>query len=98
MRKIRFKITNAEVGAAFTVQVIPGAEANRIVGLEEDTVKIELATPAGERTNQALLEFLVGQLEMDRDHVEIVAGHTKNEKVIIVLDLAPEEVEKRLLA
>ena len=97
MRKIKFKITNTEGGAAFTVQVIPNAEANRVVGERDDTIKIELTSPPGEASNKPLIKFLADQLNTDPDHIEIVAGHHKNEKVVIILNIFPDKATKRLL-
>jgi uncharacterized protein YggU (UPF0235/DUF167 family) len=96
MRKINFKITNAEGGAAFTVQVIPNARQDRIVGREDDNVTIELTSRGGEESNGPLLGFLATVLDIDPDYLEIVAGHMKNEKVVIVLNYAPDQVEARL--
>lgn len=98
MREIKFRITNAEGGAAFTVHVIPKATVNGIMGLEKDTVKVQLVAPAGEGANESLVDFLADKLKTDTNHVEIVAGHDQNKKVVIVLNLPPAEVEKRLFS
>lgn len=96
MRQIKFKITNAEGGAAFTVKVKPKAKTNGVMGRDKDTVKVHLTAPAGEEANESLIGFLANKLDTDTDHLEIVAGHDKNQKVVIVLNLSPEEVEARL--
>ena len=98
MREIEFKITKAEEGAAFAVHVVPQSAENEVVGKHGDALKIRLtAKSASGIANDDLLEFLAEQLEIDRKNIEIAAGQSSAEKMIVVVGLTPVEVENRLL-
>lgn len=99
MRDREFKITKAEEGAAFAVHVVPKSVKNEVVGKHGDALKIRLAsTSAGGKANDTLLEFLAGKLGVDRGSLEIAAGKTSTEKMVVVLGITPFEVESRLLS
>jgi uncharacterized protein (TIGR00251 family) len=98
MREIEFKITKAEEGAAFAVHIVPQSAENEVVGKHGDALKIRLtAKSASGIANDDLLDFLAEQLEIDRKNVEIAAGQSSAEKMIVVVGLTPVEVERRLL-
>jgi uncharacterized protein (TIGR00251 family) len=98
MREIEFKITKAEEGAAFAVHVVPQAAENEVVGKHGDALKIRLtAKSASGIANDNLLEFLAEQLDIDLKNIEIAAGQSSSEKMIVVVGLTPVEVENRLL-
>lgn len=98
MREIEFKITKAEEGAAFAVFVVPRGKKNEVVGKHGDGLKIQLtSTSVGGIANDILIDFLSEKLTIDHKNVEIAAGETSAEKMIVVLGLTPTEVESRLL-
>ncbi|MCS7286765.1 MAG: DUF167 domain-containing protein [Anaerolineae bacterium] len=98
MRKIRFRITKAEKGAAFAVTVVPKAKRNEIVGRYGDAIKVKIAAPPEEgRANEELLSFLAEKLGVKREQLEIVAGASSRNKIISVTGMEPAEVEKKLL-
>ena len=93
-----FKITDAKGGAAFTVRVVTKASKTEIVGLMDDgALKIRLTAPPVEgKANQALIEFLADVLNVKRDQIEIIAGHTSREKLISVIGVTPDQVDALL--
>ncbi len=96
-RDIKFKITNAEGGAAFAVRVVPRASKNEISGRHGDAVKIRLTAPPVEgAANQALVGFLAETLGVRKNQIEILTGHTSRDKMVCVVGLTPQEVEERL--
>ncbi|MBN1994199.1 MAG: DUF167 domain-containing protein [Anaerolineae bacterium] len=98
MREIQFKITKAEEGAAFAVHVVPKSMKNEVVGKHGDALKIRLkANSASGIANSTLINFLADKLKVDRKDVEVAAGQTSTEKMVIVVGLTPVEVEARLL-
>lgn len=99
MRDINFNITKAEEGAAFAVLVVPKAAKNEVVGKHGDALKINLTsnTVAG-IANDTLINFIAKKLNIKRDKVEIAAGLTSAEKMIIVVGLSPHKVENILLS
>jgi hypothetical protein len=52
MRDIKFRITGAERGAAFTVVVVPGAKRTEIVGRYGEAIKIRGCSSTGEGEGQ----------------------------------------------
>jgi hypothetical protein len=98
MREREFKITNAEEGAAFAVHVVPKSAKNEVVGKHGDALKIHLtSSSAGGTANETLLKFLADKLRVERVKLEIVAGLTSAEKMVIVVGITPAAVEERLL-
>ena len=96
MRK--FKITNAQKGAAFAVHIVPHARKNEVVGRTGDTIKVRLTAPPTEgKANDALVAFLAEKLDVRKSAIEIVAGLKSRDKMICVLGLTPQEVDERLL-
>lgn len=94
-----FKITDAQKGAAFAVHVIPRAKKNEIVGRMGNAIKVRLTAPPVEgKANEALIAFLAEKLDVRKSAIEIVAGLTSRDKMVCVLGLSPDEVNKRLLA
>ena len=99
MRKIKFNITKAEEGAAFAVHVVPKSTKNEVIGKHGDGLKIRIiANSAGGVGNDTLLNFLAEKLKIERKDVEIAAGQTSAEKMVIVVGLTPAEVEDRLFS
>jgi len=98
MREIEFKITKAEEGAAFAVHVVPQSAENEVVGKHGDALKIRLtAKSASGIANDNLIEFLAEKLEIDQKNIEIAAGESSPEKMVIVVGLTPVAVENLLL-
>lgn len=99
MRDINFKITKAEEGAAFAVHVEPKSVKNEVSGKHGDGLKVRLTSKSVSGiANDTLLDFLSEKLKVERKDVEIAAGRTSAEKMVIVLGLTPAEVEQRLLS
>lgn len=98
MREIEFKITKAEEGAAFAVHVVPQSAENEVVGKHGDALKIRLTDKSASGiANDNLIEFLSEQLDIDQKNIEIAAGQSSSEKMVVVVGLTPVEVENRLL-
>ncbi|MBN1313431.1 MAG: YggU family protein [Anaerolineae bacterium] len=101
MRDLRnFNITDASRGAAFTVKIVPKATKTEIVGIQEDgTIKIRLMSPPVEgQANEELIAFLAEFLHVDLSDVEIVAGVDSRKKLISVLNVQAEDVDRLVKA
>ncbi len=93
-----FKITKAEEGAAFAVHVVPKSVKNEVVGKHGDALKVRLiSNTVGGIANETLINFLAQKLGIERNKVEIAAGLTSAEKMIVVVGVTPGDVESRLL-
>ena len=98
MREIKFNITKAEDGAAFAVHVVPKAAKNEVVGKHGDALKINLiSNTVGGIANDTLMNFIAQKLNIKREKVEIAAGLTSAEKMVIVVGVSPQQVETLLL-
>ena len=66
--------------------------------LSDGTVKIQLASPPGEaQTNDALVRFLAGILEIAPSKIEIIAGISGPDKLITILDVDSPTVHQRIV-
>jgi|SRR5688572_15873445 uncharacterized protein (TIGR00251 family) len=98
MREIKFNITKAEDGAAFAVHIVPKATKNEVVGKHGDALKINLiSNTVGGIANDTLVNFIAQKLNIKREKVEIAAGLTSAEKMVIVVGVSPQQVETLLL-
>jgi uncharacterized protein YggU (UPF0235/DUF167 family) len=94
------KITDAHRGAAFGVRIVIRTSKVEIAGVHEDGVlKIRLteAHDAGAADKQ-LVQFLAEKLNINPSQLEVIsASDKKNEKLILVDGLSPQDVEARLV-
>ncbi len=95
---IKFEITEAHSGAAFTVRVVTRASNVEIANVQEDgSLKIRLTEAhADGAADQQLLHFLAEKLNVDIEQIEIVAGENSRNKLVSVEGLKPHEVEEIL--
>lgn len=101
MRDLKnLNITDASRGAAFTVKIVPKANKTEIVGIQEDgTIKIRLMSPPVEgRANEELIKFLAEFLKVKASDIEIVAGQDSRKKLISVINVRAEDVDRLVRA
>ena len=84
---------------ALAVRVIPRARKNEVAGILEDgTVKIRLVAPPVEgKANQSLIKFLAEVLEVAPTQIELVAGATGRNKLVVISGMEPEEAKLKLI-
>jgi uncharacterized protein len=94
------KFRNGLTGSAITVRVSPRSSRNEIREILDDgTVKIRLtAAPVEGQANTALVKFLAEVLEIAPSRIEIVAGQSGKDKLITIIGLDSQTVQKRILA
>ncbi len=87
-------------GAAFAVRVTPRASRNQIMELQSDgTVKVHIAAaPVDDQANRELVKFMSEVLGVPKSRIDIVAGAAGRDKIIAVMDMDAEMVQRRLLA
>lgn len=91
------RIRHGKKGCSFTVHVVPRSHRDAVVGLYGDALKVRLKAPPVEgRANRALQEFLADQLEVPRQAVEILSGHTSRRKVVRVAWVQPADIRALL--
>jgi len=97
MRK--FKLHTGKSGAALTIRVTPRARKTEFSGILDDgTLRIRISAPPREgKANKELIKFLSKILGVRKNQIEIVAGERSLDKIVSVLDLSAEQVQKRIL-
>ncbi|MBW2412830.1 MAG: YggU family protein [Deltaproteobacteria bacterium] len=72
-------------GITFKIFVQPRSAKNTIVGLHDDALKIKLtAPPVDNAANKMCVKFLAKSLGVSKSRVEIVSGHTRRTKQILL--------------
>jgi uncharacterized protein (TIGR00251 family) len=96
----KINLEGGKGGAAISVRVTPRTAKNEITDILDDgTIKIRLtAPPVDGRANQALIEFLAKILDVKVNQIEVVAGQTGKDKLLTIVGLKPEDVQKRIIA
>jgi uncharacterized protein (TIGR00251 family) len=95
----KFTLHDGKIGAAITVRVTPRMAKDQIYDILDDgTIKIRLtAPPVAGKANKALIRYLAETLEIPTSWIEIIAGQNSHDKLISILNLDSEEVQKRIL-
>jgi len=84
-------------GIVIRVHLQPKASREEVVGLHGDAVKIRvLAPPSGGKANEALRQFIAARCGIPVGGVEILAGQTSRHKVLRLVGISKEEVERCL--
>jgi uncharacterized protein YggU (UPF0235/DUF167 family) len=81
----------------FAVRLTPRGGADRIDGVsDEGVLQARVAAPAvGGAANAALIHLLADELDVARSSVQMIAGATGRNKLIVVDGISPQEVEGR---
>ncbi len=97
--KRNFQLRNGKTGAAITVRIGSKASKDEISEILNDgTIKIRLAAgPGDQMINAALVEFISKVLDVPVSQIEIVGGLSGKDKIVSILGLEAEIVQKRIL-
>jgi uncharacterized protein (TIGR00251 family) len=98
MRK--FKLHDGKTGAALTIRVTPRARKTEISGFMDDgTLRVRVSAPPVEgKANAALIKFLAKVLGVRKNKIEIIAGEKSLDKIVSILDISAEQVQKKILS
>jgi len=79
------------------LKIIPNAPRNALAGWLRDTLKIKIHAPALEgRANEALLEFLAGEIGLPRRAITLLRGEKSRHKIVRITGLDLAAAKKRL--
>jgi uncharacterized protein YggU (UPF0235/DUF167 family) len=79
------------------LRVVPGSARPGVVGRYGDGWKVRVAAaPEGGRANDAVVRLLAETLEIPRDDVTLVSGHGVRDKVVDLVGVGVEQIERRL--
>ena len=78
------------------IKLIPRASRNEIVGIMDDgTIKIKITAPPVEgQANQAVIKYLADILKISAINIEIISGKTSHNKLISIIGIKQEIVNK----
>ena len=89
--------THVQRCAEIRVKLLPRSSRTRIVGCSDGLLKIKVtAPPVDGRANKALRGLLAKRLGVAKDNIEIVSGERSSVKLLRILGLASEEVNRLL--
>jgi uncharacterized protein (TIGR00251 family) len=93
------RLHHGNSGSALAVRIIPRSPRNEVAGILDDgTVKIRLTSPPVDgKANRALIKFLAGLLDVKASQVEIVAGMTGRNKLIVINGIGAQYVDEKIL-
>ena len=81
------------------LRVTPGARRSEVVGRYGEAWKLRVAAaPERGRANEAVLDLLACSLDVPRASLELVSGHTAQDKVVELAGIEPAEAYRRLTA
>lgn len=67
------------------IHLTPKAKENRIVGFEDNILKVRVtAPPVGGRANEALIKLLSKEYKVAKSEIQIVRGQKSREKEVII--------------
>ena len=91
-------IQEVDGGVVFTAKIVPGSSGpTRFCGLLDGMVKFKVsAAPEKGKANKCLLKFLAKQLEVKRNAISIISGHTSPVKHVQVLDISADRLMEKL--
>ena len=81
------------------LRVVPGAPRPGIVGRHGDAWKVRVsAAPEAGKANDALLDLMARTLDLPRRDIELTAGKTSRDKIVVLDGLTTEAAESMLAA
>ena len=92
-----FNFHDGEKGSAIAIRITKRKGSQRILKvLRDGTVVIDLSEEV-EDIDQELIKFLSNQLDIEPNRFDIIAGEEGQEKLISILDMNPEVLQKLIL-
>jgi uncharacterized protein YggU (UPF0235/DUF167 family) len=81
------------------LRVAPGARRSEVVGRLGESWKVRVhAAPERRRANDEVIALLAEALDVPRNHIRVVSGHTARDKVVELERLPLDEAERRLVS
>ena len=81
------------------LRVTPGAQRSEVVGRYGEAWKVRVAAaPERGRANDAVLDLIATSFAVPRTSVELLTGHTAQDKVVQLAGIEPAEADRRLTA
>jgi uncharacterized protein (TIGR00251 family) len=79
------------------VRVVPDARRNEIAGFFQGEVRLKVRASAQEgKANAEVIRFLAELIDCQRSKIAIKQGEKSRNKMIEIIDVNPEEVQRKL--
>ena len=89
-------IKQTETGIVFKVKIVPGSSKTAIAGHLDRMLKIKIAAPPEKgKANNCLIDFLASRLNVKKNAVTIISGHTNPIKQIRISGVSVENVSTK---
>ena len=84
-------------GVLLSIKLQPRASDNKIVDTTGGELRVRVtAPPVDSAANEALIRFLAEELDLPRNRVTLVRGHTSRHKTVKVSDVSADSVLEKL--
>ena len=91
------EIEESNGGVVFGVKVSAGSSRKTISGLLDGKLKVKItAAPERGKANQALIHFLAQKLDIKKNNITIISGHTSPFKTIQVSNISKHTLLEKL--
>ena len=88
-----------ETQTKIAVQIYPGAVKNEITGIQNDILTVKIAAPPVKgKANKELIDYLSHLLDIRKDRLDIIKGHTSKNKLISIDGLSKVTILEKLLS
>ena len=85
-------------GCLIEIKAVPNAPKSTVVGWLGDALRVKVHAPPVEgKANQALCDFLAGELDLPKRAVRLLQGATSRKKVVEIDGLTREQVLEKLI-
>ena len=91
-----FKFHDGAKGSALAIRVVQKDKDKKIDRVLRDGTVVVNLEPESIDINQDLIIYLADILEITQTRLDIIAGHDGHEKLLSVLDMRPDEVQKAI--
>jgi uncharacterized protein (TIGR00251 family) len=84
-------------GSLLAITVVPRSSRTGVELAVDGTLRVRVtAPPVDGAANAAVLRFLADLLDVPRSRLSIVTGFSSRQKRIVVAEMTPQEVERRI--
>ena len=90
-------MTNNDLHFTVTIKIIPKASNNKIIGYEDEKLKIKINKPPDKnKANIELLKFLSKILKLSISNIEIIKGKTSRIKLLKISNYSKKDFTKSI--
>jgi len=93
-----FHFHDGKQGAALALRIKEGGEFNRIDKVLKDGTIVLCIKNKPADLNSEIIAFLSKQLGIDETRFDIFAGEDGREKILSIIDIAPDELQAQVLS